>query len=176
VNGPTYAEWLEWRAALPAVDTWPDLAAVGGKTKAKMRAILTEVQSGLCAMCLQPSSALALDHDHFTGLVRGMLDRSCNVTEGHVFGTETELVKLYRANPPAFGAGWIWDSCGYAAKVMLERARAKGKYTIRGVVDADLATMSADTIAELDRASRPDREYIIAQGRARTWAAPPGRR
>ena len=50
-----------------------------------------EAQDGKCAICclqLQPSGvkneSARVDHDHKTGLVRGLLCNSCNVALGHL--------------------------------------------------------------------------------------------
>ena len=48
------------------------------------RASLLAQQNGLCALCnepIEPGKAV-LDHDHRTGLVRGVLHRGCNALEG----------------------------------------------------------------------------------------------
>lgn len=42
---------------------------------------LVDFHAGRCAICGRPGAAVE-DHDHFTGLVRGYLDLSCNVVEG----------------------------------------------------------------------------------------------
>lgn len=45
---------------------------------------LHETQQGLCAICQEPPSSrgLVVDHDHDTGVVRGLLCDSCNVGIG----------------------------------------------------------------------------------------------
>lgn len=53
---------------------------------------MLELQNGLCAICLKPETAadkkygkiknLAVDHDHKTGLVRGLLCFKCNYAIG----------------------------------------------------------------------------------------------
>lgn len=56
---------------------------------------LLETQGGMCALCGQPEtvshngqtpSMLAVDHDHETGAVRGLLCFRCNVGLGHLDG------------------------------------------------------------------------------------------
>ncbi|AGZ17269.1 putative DNA endonuclease VII [Proteus phage PM16] len=50
---------------------------------------LLKEQGGLCAVCLKPidlsiKGEMVLDHSHDTGLIRGVLHRSCNSSEGKV--------------------------------------------------------------------------------------------
>lgn len=47
---------------------------------AEAYAVLLDFQNGVCAICLRPSHVrrLAVDHDHQTGMVRGLLCRHCN--------------------------------------------------------------------------------------------------
>lgn len=60
-----------------------------GMTLAEYDALLIR-QKGLCAICKQPSKdmmkgkvkALAVDHDHKTGKIRGLLCKNCNVGLG----------------------------------------------------------------------------------------------
>lgn len=47
---------------------------------------LYEFQGGFCALCRRATGAsrkLSVDHDHATGLVRGLLCRPCNTFLGH---------------------------------------------------------------------------------------------
>jgi hypothetical protein len=50
--------------------------------------ILKQQQNFACAICLTPetklSKSLELDHDHTTGLVRGLLCHSCNLVLGKI--------------------------------------------------------------------------------------------
>lgn len=73
-------------------------------TRAEIRAALHAIQEGKCAIC-RVSKELCLDHDHRTGLARGLLCRSCNQREGM---TDDPDVKAYRENPPAWGRRWLW--------------------------------------------------------------------
>src|SRR5258707_1011572 len=46
---------------------------------------LVSEQAGKCAVCSEPFVRTPdIDHDHHTGLVRGLLCRSCNIGIGHV--------------------------------------------------------------------------------------------
>ena len=49
-------------------------------------AILTNRQDGKCPLCLRPLTVAtgALDHDHVTGQVRGVLCKPCNGAEGKI--------------------------------------------------------------------------------------------
>lgn len=63
---------------------------------------LLETQEGVCAICLQEEQyrhyatgtrySLAVDHDHTTGKVRGLLCRTCNVALGK-FGESIEQLR-----------------------------------------------------------------------------------
>lgn len=82
------AEWLTaapacWAWALPPEDSNRDL---------------DNWQAGRCAVCAYALGELVTDHDHRTGLVRGLLCRSCNTREG--MGANGPIAR-YRERPPA---------------------------------------------------------------------------
>ena len=67
----------------------------------------TAYTSGRCAICLAPppsafEKAHALDHDHRTGAVRGLLCRRCNTGIGNFRDDQRLLASaiLYRRDPP----------------------------------------------------------------------------
>lgn len=68
---------------------------------------LYEAQGGTCAICKRAtgkSRRLAVDHDHATGYVRGLLCSSCNNILGHL-RDRIDLalgVAGYLQNPPSF--------------------------------------------------------------------------
>lgn len=65
-----------------------------------VRAKMAKAQGNLCALCgkpFTPKDGPALDHDHTTGLVRAVLHRSCNGTEGRVL----KLAQRAHAGLPA---------------------------------------------------------------------------
>jgi hypothetical protein len=86
-----------------------------GLHRAGKRAALLTRQEGRCGCCGRelPAGPHA-DHDHDTGLLRGMLCPSCNMREGRfssaVYGdTDDPGIAAYLAAPPAAGLGWMWD-------------------------------------------------------------------
>ncbi|MEV7121236.1 endonuclease domain-containing protein [Kitasatospora griseola] len=76
---------------------------------------LFELQGSRCACCL--ASPTAIDHDHRTGLVRGLLCTSCNSLEAAYFRRDRMCVhppphcfNAYWRNPPALLFGWLWHN------------------------------------------------------------------
>lgn len=69
-------------------------------------AALYELQGGLCAGCRRATGAtkrLAVDHNHATGEVRGLLCGVCNQLIGHFRDNPETFLRLadYLVNPPA---------------------------------------------------------------------------
>lgn len=69
---------------------------------------LYEAQGGRCAICQRATGAtkrLAVDHDHVTGFVRGLLCKPCNRDVlGHLRDSVMALIRAarYLLRPPAF--------------------------------------------------------------------------
>lgn len=60
--------------------------------------VLDEWQAGRCAICGE-AEPLVVDHDHQSGLVRGLLCRRCNTNEG-IDGRPATVYQRYRELPP----------------------------------------------------------------------------
>lgn len=81
-----------WRASHPGRGMRPYDHATRlrafGLTSADYQALLAS-QGGVCAICGRPEHGrrLAVDHDHITGAVRGLLCRHCNLALGQ-FGDD----------------------------------------------------------------------------------------
>lgn len=63
-------------------------------------------QGGRCFICQRAtgaSKALSVDHDHRTGLVRGLLCSTCNKLLGHLRDNPVTAARIHRylVNPPA---------------------------------------------------------------------------
>ena len=87
----------------PSADGWDD----SGLSQAEKRVWLHQLQDGKCAVCGEHTELLVVDHDHATGLVRGLLCWPCNIREGRPGGNYPDI-EAYRTNPPAAGLGWMW--------------------------------------------------------------------
>jgi hypothetical protein len=69
---------------------------------------ILEHQGGVCAVCLRPPirNRLSIDHDHKTGLVRGLLHFGCNVMLARAYDNAEFLRRAadYLDSPPAIEA------------------------------------------------------------------------
>lgn len=85
---------------VPGCWSWPaptDLASRGCDPDVAGLAALEEWQAGRCAIC-STGSALVTDHDHSTGLIRGLLCYGCNTAEAF---RSAGPYRRYRERPPA---------------------------------------------------------------------------
>lgn len=64
-----------------------------------------QFHQGRCALCGQILK-LVVDHDHWSGLVRGLLCEGCNVTEGRPWTTDVMGFAGYRRRHPAAILGY----------------------------------------------------------------------
>lgn len=80
-------------ARKPVCWSWDAATPEGRDDRSALRAW----QDGRCAVCGYRDVRLVDDHDHDTGLIRGLLCRSCNGREPHDDG----LFRKYRERPPA---------------------------------------------------------------------------
>ncbi|MEU7906342.1 endonuclease domain-containing protein [Actinoplanes sp. NPDC049118] len=60
-----------------------------------------EFHEGRCAVCGVPDNNLVVDHDHWSGLIRGLLCNGCNVLEGAERADAMPLFARYRRRHPA---------------------------------------------------------------------------
>ncbi|WP_234389928.1 endonuclease domain-containing protein [Streptomyces sp. XC 2026] len=130
------AAWKQFLATPPACWNWPvpediaswepslnvDEGALSEKALAMLRranedpetrqeSLLSEWQRGRCAIC-GDNSYLETDHDHESGLVRGLLCHSCNTREGFHPRVPTGPFGWYRSRPPTAILGFeirYWD-------------------------------------------------------------------
>ncbi|MEV6679449.1 endonuclease domain-containing protein [Streptomyces erythrochromogenes] len=125
---PTPACWA-WPAVCPtpqAVRAW-HLERLSVPDRSQLNALLLAAidakgdtgtleiwQAGRCAVCGGTGLRLVTDHDHGTGLVRGLLCSSCNTREGHSYGPRAgrNVFTAYRERPPTAILGLsirYWD-------------------------------------------------------------------
>lgn len=89
-----------WRGQNPEA-SWKSSLAKYGLGIADYVALL-DSQGGVCAICGSPpqNNRLAVDHDHVTGDVRGLLCSPCNRHVGY-FERFGPAIQGYLTNPPA---------------------------------------------------------------------------
>lgn len=88
----------------PACWSWPlpppVLVPEGQTTESAAWDLLNRWHGGRCAACGHTAGDLCRDHDHMTGLVRGLLCAPCNGRESRSGGTGC-VYDRYRSRPPA---------------------------------------------------------------------------
>ncbi|MFG2865450.1 endonuclease domain-containing protein [Streptomyces sioyaensis] len=84
-------------AAQPACHQWKLPTSVDPKLPSLGKLIAW--QRTRCALCGVATATCVVDHDHTTGLVRGLLCSNCNTLEG-VKGPADEPFAAYRRRPP----------------------------------------------------------------------------
>jgi hypothetical protein len=133
-----------------------------GLSRAEKRAALLEMQGGRCAICGSECPQCA-DHDHATGLLRGMLCSGCNRREGQHSSTLLAVddlpVAAYLACPPAAPLGWMWDLPVWWTAADTGEARAlevtateyaASRYLDHLTNDRAVAALAAVDLPELD--------------------------
>lgn len=63
---------------------------------------LLRKQKGVCAVCEKPCATgrrLAIDHDHVTGVIRGLLCSACNLYVGHLESPKMKKALAYLKRP-----------------------------------------------------------------------------
>lgn len=81
-------------------------------TRAEVRALLLVIQGGRCGICrreLVPGRSTHADHDHDTGLLRGLLCNGCNRRASRHYDLSDKRVTAYLAYPPAGPLFYMWD-------------------------------------------------------------------
>ena len=135
-------------------------------SKAAIRDALFILQGGRCAVCGDPQK-LVVDHDHATGLARGLLCRSCNCREGK--GVSYPDIELYLANPPTAGQRWLWelpDAWTSEDTAAVRRlCNSPGGLPVAAILDYMPQHLAG--VAARDAALQ---ERVLALGRADTWA------
>jgi hypothetical protein len=96
---PLLTEDSYLRAARPVLG---DTEALGGLPAAWR---FTQFHQGRCSLCGRPSP-LVVDHDHWSGLVRGLLCYGCNSLEGRNSTTNVIAFAGYRRRHPAIVLGY----------------------------------------------------------------------
>lgn len=90
---PAAIQWSEFHSGVRGLDDGPERCALCGRAGHR---------------------ALVDDHDHWTGLVRGLLCRGCNISEGSAYGSTDGVLSYHEHNPASIlgyrrfytGRGW----------------------------------------------------------------------
>lgn len=84
---------------------WYNRSATSGITREGYQHLYL-LQEGCCGMCHEAAEdewSMCVDHDHKTGIVRGLLCQSCNLALGHLKDNPTRAIEAasYLHSPPA---------------------------------------------------------------------------
>ena len=88
------------------------LVRIGAAQLKKVKVILNTQQGGLCSVCGKPFTErdiAVLDHDHHSGIIRGLLHISCNSVEGQI------LTKANRCHKGVSGYDYLVGLGNYLA-------------------------------------------------------------
>jgi hypothetical protein len=99
---PLLAEDAYLRAAALVQNDMGKRGAVGGACAAWR---FVQYHQGRCALCGR-AQELVVDHDHWSGLIRGLLCWGCNGTEGREWTTGVTAFAGYRRRHPAAILGY----------------------------------------------------------------------
>jgi hypothetical protein len=118
-----------------------------------------EFHAGRCALCGRPSrdGQLVDDHDHWVGLVRGLLDRGCNIREGSAYASSDGVLNYRTTNPATIlgyrewytGQGWPagWWKDLRRARALTDNPTWTPDIEIGAQEDQAVADARADAIA-----------------------------
>lgn len=127
--------------------------------KAGVKTILWLHQNQRCALCqrkiretsITVKGAVVLDHDHISGVVRGLLCHICNLRLGRYESVRGSILEMerYIASPPAFDAP-PHELESQPRHVARER-KARDRITLKA--DPEMDAVIADLLNEPDAAS-----------------------
>lgn len=95
-------------------------------TPEQAEVVLANYQGRRCAICtttLNPGRSTHVDHDHFTGMIRGLLCSRCNVAEGR---SDAPEFVAYRDDHPAKRLGIVAVYCSQFGPARLDRSMVYG--------------------------------------------------
>ena len=98
----------------------------------KLKAELLEKQGGMCADCGKKDMPLQLEHNHYTGEIRGLVCRSCNlmrIAKDNAKYPSPRLSKLLDGNRVTIPAEWL-EKLGVKVGDPIILENNEGRFTI----------------------------------------------